>query len=151
MWKRGLGDFGQESIVPKTSRVKKWKPELCITCPMTPFGIWVCKGETSWNCPQNRVYFGYAIKSHATGRTYIGRTSDFEARLRAHNTGSTRSTKNDSFFGAFVERIHYWERRNVRWAENQKVLRTYLGLLRLTASHVHWDIPTFYKMQQLLT
>jgi len=36
--------------------------------------------------------FVYVIRSEATGRTYIGLTSDFEKRLEAHNVGQNRST-----------------------------------------------------------
>jgi predicted GIY-YIG superfamily endonuclease len=36
--------------------------------------------------------FVYVIRSEATGRTYIGLTSDFERRLAAHNAGHNMST-----------------------------------------------------------
>ena len=34
----------------------------------------------------------YVIRSEATGRIYIGLTSDFEKRLAAHNAGQNAST-----------------------------------------------------------
>jgi len=47
--------------------------------------------------PANHVYgapkrFVYLLRSSASGRLYVGLTSDVERRLAAHNTGQNRST-----------------------------------------------------------
>ena len=40
------------------------------------------------------MYYVYIIKSETTGKYYIGVTSDLVQRLRHHNSGANRSTKN---------------------------------------------------------
>jgi len=40
------------------------------------------------------VYYTYILKSSASGRYYIGHTSDLALRLDRHNEGMVRSTKN---------------------------------------------------------
>ncbi len=40
------------------------------------------------------MYYAYIIKSEKTERFYIGVTSDLVQRLRHHNSGANRSTKN---------------------------------------------------------
>jgi putative endonuclease len=40
------------------------------------------------------MYSVYIIKSEKTGRCYIGSTSDMVQRLRHHNSGANKSTKN---------------------------------------------------------
>lgn len=40
------------------------------------------------------MYIVYIIKSQKNGRYYIGYTSNFNQRLRAHNAGKNVSTKN---------------------------------------------------------
>ena len=40
------------------------------------------------------MYYVYIIKSETTGRYYIGVTSDLVQRLKHHNSGANRSTKN---------------------------------------------------------
>ena len=39
-------------------------------------------------------YVVYIIRSHKTGKRYIGYTQDIEKRLKYHNTGKNRSTRN---------------------------------------------------------
>jgi putative endonuclease len=39
-------------------------------------------------------YFVYIIESATTGGYYIGHTNNLESRLKRHNQGSNRSTKN---------------------------------------------------------
>jgi putative endonuclease len=40
------------------------------------------------------MYFVYVLRSEATGRHYVGHTSDLTQRLGQHNNGITKSTKN---------------------------------------------------------
>jgi len=40
------------------------------------------------------MFYVYILKSTITDKFYIGSTSDLEKRLKAHNSGSNRSTKN---------------------------------------------------------
>jgi putative endonuclease len=40
------------------------------------------------------MYFVYVLRSLATGRHYVGFTSDLVQRLGQHNSGITKSTKN---------------------------------------------------------
>ena len=40
------------------------------------------------------MYYVYIIKSETTGKHYIGVTSDLVQRLRHHNSGANRWTKN---------------------------------------------------------
>ena len=47
------------------------------------------RGDTGWI-----MYKVYIIKSEKTGRQYIGYTEDIDKRLKEHNDGKTRSTKN---------------------------------------------------------
>jgi len=41
------------------------------------------------------MYAVYAIKSLTSGRIYIGQTKNIESRLRAHNAGQVKATKNE--------------------------------------------------------
>jgi len=50
------------------------------------------------------MFWIYVIKSLKDGRTYVGYTSDLEARIKQHNSGFVRSTKNRRPFSIlFVE------------------------------------------------
>ena len=40
------------------------------------------------------MYFVFVLQSEATGRHYVGHTSDLTQRLSQHNNGITKSTKN---------------------------------------------------------
>jgi putative endonuclease len=40
------------------------------------------------------MYFVYVLRSEATGRHYVGYTSDLTQRLGQHNSGITKSTRN---------------------------------------------------------
>jgi putative endonuclease len=40
------------------------------------------------------MYFVYVLRSKATGRHYVGFTSDLTQRVGQHNSGITKSTKN---------------------------------------------------------
>ena len=44
--------------------------------------------------PLLSMYFVYVLQSEATGRRYIGHTSDLTQRVGQHNNGITKSTKN---------------------------------------------------------
>ena len=39
------------------------------------------------------MYFAYILKSQINGQFYYGHTHDLDQRLKAHNSGKTRSTK----------------------------------------------------------
>ena len=39
-------------------------------------------------------YYTYIIQSKTTGKYYIGHTSNLERRLKEHNSGQTKSTRN---------------------------------------------------------
>ncbi|MCX6992106.1 MAG: GIY-YIG nuclease family protein [Kiritimatiellaeota bacterium] len=40
------------------------------------------------------MFYFYILKSQRTGLLYKGHTQDIDARLKQHNAGKTRSTKN---------------------------------------------------------
>lgn len=40
------------------------------------------------------MHYAYILKSLKDGKYYYGRTSDLEKRLKYHNSGKVRSTKN---------------------------------------------------------
>jgi putative endonuclease len=40
------------------------------------------------------VYIVYIIQSEQTGKFYIGQTQDLQSRIKFHNTGRSRFTKN---------------------------------------------------------
>jgi len=40
------------------------------------------------------MFYVYILKSAKNGKYYIGSTKDLSGRLRAHNSGKVRSTKN---------------------------------------------------------
>ncbi len=39
-------------------------------------------------------YYVYVLKSALTGKSYVGHTSDIKKRLKEHNNGESKSTKN---------------------------------------------------------
>ena len=41
------------------------------------------------------MYWVYAIRAVASGRVYIGQTSDLDRRLEMHNRGAVRSTRDE--------------------------------------------------------
>ncbi|MBI5466041.1 MAG: GIY-YIG nuclease family protein [Candidatus Kerfeldbacteria bacterium] len=61
------------------------------------------------------MFYTYALKSLTDGHLYIGLTQDVEKRLKEHNTGKTRSTRNRLPF-----RLIYQESFNTRLEARQK-------------------------------
>ncbi len=51
------------------------------------------------------AYHVYILQSLKDSKYYIGSTSDVEARLRFHNAGLQRSTRNTVFFGLALTEI----------------------------------------------
>ncbi len=41
----------------------------------------------------DQSYFVYVLRSHATGKRYVGSCQDIGERLRRHNSGTSKSTK----------------------------------------------------------
>jgi putative endonuclease len=55
------------------------------------------------------MYFAYILKSLKDGKYYYGSSEDIEKRLKNHNSGKVKSTKNRK---PFI--IHYFEKFDTR-------------------------------------
>ena len=64
------------------------------------------------------MFIVYAIKNVPTGQIYIGQTKDIKRRLRYHNSGLVKSTRNRRpwVLLAFGE---YESRNKARWIEKE--------------------------------
>ena len=69
-------------------------------------------------------YFIYILKSIKDGRHYVGMTCDLEKRLKYHNSGKVRSTKNRVPFKLLYSE-KYLSRLVAR--EREKYLKSYKG------------------------
>jgi putative endonuclease len=67
------------------------------------------------------MHAGYIIKSETTGRYYVGMTSDINQRLRHHNSGANRSTKNKGPWT--IVHKEYFENRNEAWFREKQIKR----------------------------
>ena len=64
------------------------------------------------------MFHVYAIRSHITGRTYIGQTENVMTRIASHNDGQVRSTKKDRPWDLIA--IEEFETREAaRWREHE--------------------------------
>jgi putative endonuclease len=64
------------------------------------------------------MFWVYGIKSHSSGRIYIGQTNDLEKRLKSHNSGLVPSTNKDRLWSLAAYEI-CTTRQIARWREFQ--------------------------------
>lgn len=62
------------------------------------------------------MYVVYAIESEAVKRTYLGHTSDINARLKYHNSGYVKSTAKDKPW-RLIALEEFGSKDEARWAE----------------------------------
>jgi putative endonuclease len=60
----------------------------------------------------------YGIKSLSSKRIYVGQTNDIERRLREHNRGLVKSTKEDKPWGLMAIQ-EFGDRNEARWVERK--------------------------------
>jgi putative endonuclease len=65
------------------------------------------------------MYIVYIIKSETTKRYYIGVTSDLVQRLRHHNSGANRSTKNKGPW--IVAHKELFKDKNKAWFRERQI------------------------------
>ena len=65
------------------------------------------------------MYTVYILKSQKSGKYYIGYTSDFARRIKAHNSGKNISTKNGCpWKTVYVERF---EDKKLAWLRERQI------------------------------
>lgn len=62
------------------------------------------------------MYYVYALRSETDGNLYIGQTDDYKKRLKLHNSGQVRSTKNRKPF-VLIGYKTFKTRNEARWFE----------------------------------
>ena len=74
------------------------------------------------------MYVVYGIESLSKGRIYFGQTKDLRRRLKLHNAGKVRSTKNDGPWELVAaetvgnrSKAMWTERRLKRWHDFQAI------------------------------
>ncbi len=80
------------------------------------------------------MYFTYILKSEKDGRYYYGSTSELDKRIRSHNSGKVKSTKNrrplklhytEEFEGKTeaIERERYFKTRTgFNWLKENRII-----------------------------
>ena len=63
-----------------------------------------------------RGFYCYAIQSEISNRVYIGQTDDLYRRLKEHNDGRVKSTKQEIPWKILAIEFFY-ERSKARWCE----------------------------------
>jgi putative endonuclease len=69
------------------------------------------------------MFYVYLLKSLKDGNYYIGQTENIEARLKYHNRGRVKSTKNRRPF-ILIGAEEYQTRKESRWREYNLKINT---------------------------